>query len=129
MKTPPPSGEGGGARRTAKVLEHPAFTASPAVPQAPRPSPRIAATAPDTFDHKDVLRERQFRNAVLKVHRLGPRAVYELLAEISARHLLRTPIEKLTSEYASLDPVVIERLGAGSMPPVPFTVVDGGRAS
>jgi hypothetical protein len=48
----------------------------------------------------------RFCRSVLRLHRLGPRAVAELLAELGARHLIRQPIEGLVDEYlARLDPI------------------------
>jgi hypothetical protein len=66
------------------------------------------------------LRELRFRRDVERLHRLGPRAVYELLTELGARQLLRSEIEALVGRYSRVDPVAL-RLAAGDrMPPTPL---------
>jgi hypothetical protein len=66
------------------------------------------------------LRELRFRRDVEQLHRLGPRAIYELLAELGARQLLRSEIEALVGRYSRVDPVAL-RLAAGDrMPPTPL---------
>jgi hypothetical protein len=64
--------------------------------------------------------ELRFRRDVERLHRLGPRAVYELLTELGARQLLRSEIEALVGRYSRVDPVAL-RLAAGDrMPPTPL---------
>jgi hypothetical protein len=63
------------------------------------------------------LAEMRFRRGVAKLHRLGARALAELLAEIGARYLIRQPIEELVDNYVTrLDPVVLRQLGGDSLP-------------
>jgi hypothetical protein len=62
-------------------------------------------------------RDRQFRRDIDRLHRLGPRAVYELLADLAARRLLRTEIEALVRRYSRLDPASVAAVGADRMPP------------
>jgi hypothetical protein len=57
------------------------------------------------------LRDRQFRRDVERLHRLGPRVLYEAFADLGARHLIRTEIEALVRRYARLDPAVLDALG------------------
>ena len=63
------------------------------------------------------LRELRFRRDVERLHRLGPRAVYELLSELSTRHLLRTQIEQLAARYSRIDPLALRLAGAPSFAP------------
>jgi hypothetical protein len=49
--------------------------------------------------------ELRFRRTVARLHRLGPRATAELLSELGARYLIRTPIKQLLDAYLTrLDP-------------------------
>ena len=48
------------------------------------------------------LRDARFRRAVERMHRLGPRALAEMLAELAAKRLLRTEIEVLVTRFPSL---------------------------
>jgi len=50
------------------------------------------------------LGDARLRHDVERLHRLGPRAVYELLAEIGRERLLRVDIERRVARYARLDP-------------------------
>jgi hypothetical protein len=45
----------------------------------------------------------RLRRDVECLHRLGPRAVYELLSEIGREGLLRVDIERRVARYARLD--------------------------
>jgi hypothetical protein len=58
-----------------------------------------------------------------QVHALGPRVVAELLAELGARYLIRTPIEALLERYAALDPAALAAVGGDRMPPPPIHLV------
>jgi hypothetical protein len=64
-------------------------------------------------------RDLRFRHDVIRLHALGPRAVYELLAELGASRLLRTEIEQLVGCYADLDPDIVRAVGADKLPPLP----------
>ena len=57
------------------------------------------------------LADRRFYRDVERLHRLGPRAVYELLAELGARRMVRTEIEVMLHRYARLDPAMFDALG------------------
>lgn len=73
------------------------------------------------------IRELRFRRDVERLHRLGPRALHELLAELAAARLLRSEIEQLVARYSRVDPLVL-RLAAGDrMPPTPLRALPGGR--
>jgi len=53
---------------------------------------------------------------VEKVHRLGPRPLYEMMIELGHDRLLRVEIERLVARYAALDPAVVEALGGDRFP-------------
>jgi hypothetical protein len=66
------------------------------------------------------LADFRFARRVVRLHRLGPRALFELLAEIGARHLIRVQVEHIVREYADrLDRDTLRSLGGDRMPPVP----------
>ena len=77
--------------------------------------PNIIARSQAPADQRDL----RFRHGVARLHALGPRAVYELLAELGAKRLLRTEIEALVGYYADLDPERVRAFGAGQLPPLP----------
>jgi hypothetical protein len=54
---------------------------------------------------------------VERLHRLGPRALFEFLLEISRERLLRVDIEQRVARYAALDPSAVEALGGDQFPP------------
>jgi hypothetical protein len=56
-------------------------------------------------------RDWQFRRDVAALHRLGPRVLYEFLAELACRRLIRTEIEALAARYARIDPAILDALG------------------
>lgn len=65
-------------------------------------------------------RDLRFRRDVQRLHALGPRAIYEMLAELGARRLLRTELEELVGLYAArLGPQVVRATGADRLPPLP----------
>jgi hypothetical protein len=68
----------------------------------------------------DDLADFRFARRVVRLHRLGPRALFELLAEIGARHLIRVPVEHIVREYTDrLDRDTLRSLVGDRMPPVP----------
>jgi hypothetical protein len=60
-----------------------------------------------------------FQWLVTQVHRLGPRVIAELLAEIGAEFLIRVSIERKLERYAALDPQIQRAVGADRFPPWP----------
>jgi hypothetical protein len=83
------------------------------------PTTATTNTPPATSD----IRELRFRRDVERVWRLGPRAQYELLSELAARHTLRTEIEQLVARYSRVDPEVVRRTAGDRMPPTPLTLL------
>ena len=59
------------------------------------------------IDFSDV----RLRRDVELVHKLGPRALYEMLLEVSEDRSLRTYIEELVGKYAAIDPAVLDASG------------------
>jgi|SRR5215471_14403799 len=53
----------------------------------------------------------RFRRSVERLHRLGPRALYELLVELGASRLIQTEIERQVERYAALDKAVLHATG------------------
>ena len=63
------------------------------------------------------LRDERFRRDIAAMHHLGPRALYELLAELGARFTIYTEIEALVARYARLDPAALAAAGGDQWPP------------
>src|SRR5438477_4068222 len=63
------------------------------------------------------LAEAQFAQAVERLHGLGSRALLEFLAELGARHLLRTEIKRLVVRYAQIDSATLTAVGGDRSAP------------
>ena len=74
----------------------------------------------------DVALDLRRQRHVAHLHRLGPRAMDELLREIGAKHACMTLIESLLEEYTRLDPEAVAAAG-GYQFPEPLAVINGGR--
>ncbi len=68
----------------------------------------------------DLVGELRFHRQVEKLHRLGPRAYGELLAEIGEQRGCRTFIDQRLRAYAALDPEVVRELGGDRFPRPPL---------
>ena len=64
--------------------------------------------------------DMKFRRRVERLHKLGPRAVGELLAELGAERSIVTIIDRKIDTYLELDPEVLEAAGGDDFPPVPI---------
>ncbi len=73
----------------------------------------------------EVAADLRFRRQVERVHRLGPRAVGELLQEIGADRSCLTAIETALERYTGLDCDVVAAGGANHLPAVPIHAVSG----
>ena len=63
-----------------------------------------------------------------RLHRLGPRAMGELLEHLGRKHLIRTSIESELRRFAALDPAVLHALGADQfVANPPFRLIEGGK--
>ena len=56
----------------------------------------------------EIVADLRFRRQVKHLYRLGPRAVAELLAEISAERGITTIVDQKLATYAELDPTALE---------------------
>ena len=61
----------------------------------------------------EIVTDMKFRRRVQQVHRLGDRVFGELLAEIGAERGIQSIIDEKLKKYASLDPEILEAVGAG----------------
>ena len=71
----------------------------------------------------EVVADMRFRHQVLRLHRLGPRAVGELLAELGAERGIRTIVDRKLDTYAGLDPEALEITGGDKFWPAPLRKV------
>jgi hypothetical protein len=69
------------------------------------------------------LRDRRFQRDAARLHKLGPRALYELLSELGATRLLRTQIEALVARYAGIDPMALAVTGGDRTQPTTLHAV------
>ena len=71
-------------------------------------------------DAAEVVADLAFRRKVEHLHRLGPRAVHELLVEIGEQRLCRTYLEQRVRRYSEIDPEHLEALGGDTFPRPPL---------
>jgi hypothetical protein len=69
---------------------------------------------------QDAVADLRFRRAVERLHRLGPRPLYEMLVELGASRLIRTDIERQVERYVALDSNLLRQLGGDRFPPLPL---------
>ena len=69
---------------------------------------------------EDLLQDRRFQRDVERLHGLGARAIYELLAEIGRARLCRLDIETRTARYAQLEPATVRAVNGDLFPPPPI---------
>ena len=67
-----------------------------------------------------VVADLQFRRDVERLHRLGPRVVYELLAEIGEQRLCRTYVKQRVQRYSEIDPDHLATLDSDTFPRPPL---------
>ena len=70
-----------------------------------------------------VVADLQFRRNVERLHRLGPRAICELLTEIGEQRLCRTFIEQRVRRYSEIDPEHLAALDSDTFPRPPLRAV------
>ncbi len=68
----------------------------------------------------EVVASLKFRRQVEHLHRLGPRVVGELLAEIGAERSIQTLIDRKIDTYAALNPEALEATGGDDFWPPPL---------
>jgi hypothetical protein len=71
-------------------------------------------------------RDARFRRDVARLHQLGSRALYEMLAELGVQRLIRSEIEELVERYATrLTPELLHATGGDKFAPALIHVVGG----
>ena len=71
----------------------------------------------------DVVADLRFQHLVKRLHRLGPRATAELLAELGSERSIGTAIDRKLATYAELEPEAIEAVGGDRFGPAPLREV------
>ncbi len=74
----------------------------------------------------EIVADLRFRRQVEHLHRLGARAVGELLAEISTERGIRTVVDRKLSAYAELNSEALKATGGDDFWPLPPHVVRDG---
>ena len=67
----------------------------------------------------EIVSDMRFRREVKRLHRLGPRVLAELLAELAAERNIRVLVERKIDKYTELDPEVLEAAGGAGFWPFP----------
>ncbi len=65
-----------------------------------------------------------FRRQVERLHRLGPRATAELLAEIGAERGIQTVIDQKLDTYIEIGPETLDAAGGDVFSPLPIHEVE-----
>ena len=81
--------------------------------------PRFEGLRPIGALAAEIVADLRFRRQVLRLHRLGPRAVGEFLAELGAERSIMTLIDHKLDTYAELKPETLEVTGGDGFWPVP----------
>jgi hypothetical protein len=72
------------------------------------------------------VRQQRRQHWVEKIHALGPRPVYEVVAEIERRGLRGVDLDRCLERFASLDLDLLRALGGHRFPARPIWLVPGG---
>ncbi len=88
-----------------------------------QPARRAAGLEPLHAIIAPVVADLRFRRDVERLHRLGPRAVYELLTEIGEQRLCRTFIEQRVQRCSGIDPEHLAALDGDAFPRPPLREV------
>ena len=67
-----------------------------------------------------IVEDLKFRRDVERLHRLGPRVLYELLVEIGEQRLCRTFIEQCVQRYSAIDPDHLAAFDGDTFPRPPL---------
>ena len=88
-----------------------------------QPARRAAGLEPLGNITTSIVRDLRFRRNVARLHRLGPRAVCELLTEIGEQRLCRAFIEQRVQRYNEIDPDHLAALDGDTFPRPPLCEV------
>ena len=69
------------------------------------------------------IRDLRFQRDVSRLHRLGPRALHELLREIGATRQIQTYVEQRAAAFAAVDPDQLAATGGDRFPAWPVREV------
>ena len=72
----------------------------------------------------EVVADLRFRRKVIRLHRQGPRAVGEFLAELGAELDVQTPIDQKLNTYVEIEPETLEATAGNDFWSVPLHGVD-----
>ncbi len=92
-----------------------------AAPVSDKPDPLIKPVSTDKDG--EALAGPHFERQVEHLHRLGPRAVAELLIEIAHCTGQSGVIADRLQAYARLDPAVLRAVGGDKFPPIPLMAI------
>ena len=73
-------------------------------------------------------RRLQRQHLAERVHRLGPRVLFELLDELDRHHGLDADLDQRLAAYAALDPAVLAEVGGDRFATTSLRLVAGGTA-
>ena len=114
-RSAPPGGSGAPSKIIADNSDSPKHT---------RPSLRPSRRPPDLIPigqiAAEVVADMRFRRQIERLHRLGPRAVAELLAEIGAERGITAIVDRKLATYAAIDPMALEVASGDKFWPVPI---------
>ncbi len=85
-----------------------------------QPARRAAGLEPVSAVIAPVVAGLQFYRDVVRLHRLGERALYEMLTEIGEQRLCRTFIEQRVRRYGEIDPGHLAALDGDTFPRPPL---------
>ena len=88
----------------------------------PKNPPACGSLRPIGETAASIVADLRFRHQVEHLHRLGARAVGELLAEISIERGIRTVVDRKLERYAEIEPEALEAVG-GDFWPLPLREV------
>ena len=77
--------------------------------------------------HAQAQRQLRRQRHVEQIHRLGARALFELVDELDRVHGLGDDLDRRLERYARLDPDLLAALGADRFPAAPLRIVGGAR--
>ena len=99
---------------------------APMAPQS-RAGPRQPVAGEAMTSAADPLITLRRQRHVKALHRLGPRAVHELLDEIARVHGIAADIDQRLAAYAAIDPEKLRLAGGDRFAPAPLRIIGGRR--